>query len=91
MVFTTNTDVTTRQFLFELGDRTTNGISIYMLSGQLYCSFHQNTSGGDGKQVPVWTATTVGGEIHEVQMTNTWPTGGVSDIQTLHTNLMNKW
>jgi hypothetical protein len=165
LVFSTNTDVTTTQFLFELGARSTRGLSVYIGAGQVYCLFHQNSNGGDGAQAPIWlnspvmastsyvvslyldysnytnssgpngnigcvvngvslgtVATTsrwyastdpayigyrnsarwhnsnsngagnyFGGEIHEVQMTNTWPTGGVSDVQDLHNNLMQKW
>lgn len=164
MVFTTNNDVTTRQFLFELGDRN-RGLSIYIENGQLYCLFQQNSNGGDGAQVPVWinspvsisssnvvslylnytnytgangpngtigcvvngasagTASTTsrwyattesafigyrssarwhngnanqsgdyfGGEILEVQMTNTWPSDGVTGILNLQNALMNKW
>jgi hypothetical protein len=164
MVFATNNDVTTRQFLFELGDRN-RGLSIYIENGELYCHFHQNSNGGDGAQVPVWinspvstsssyvvslyldytnytgangpngtvgcvvngvsagTATTTsrwyatnnpaligyradarwhngnasqsgdyfGGEIMEVQMTNSWPSNGATGIMDLHNALMNKW
>ena len=165
MVFSTNTDITTTQFLFELGGRNTRGLSVYIDAGEAYCTFHQNTNGGDGAQAPVWLSSPIaattsyvvslyldytnyttasgpagkigcvvngvslgtvattsrwysttdlayigyrnaarwhnsnsngagnyfGGEIHEVQMTNTWPTNGVSDIQDLHNSLMQKW
>ena len=164
MVFTTSTDITSRQFLLELGDRD-RGLSVYIENENLYCLFHQDRSNGDGAQAPVWITSPVirsssyvvslyldysnytgasgpdgtvgcvvngvlegtvsttsrwyasaneayigyrktarwhngvsnnsgdyfGGEIHEVQMTNTWPTNGVSDIEDLQENLMIKW
>jgi hypothetical protein len=164
-VFSTNTDINSTQFLFELGGRNTRGLSVYISAGQVYCLFHQNSNGGDGAQAPVWLSSPIatstsyvvslyldysnyttptgpngnigcvvngvslgtvattsrwyattdttyigysngarwhnsnsngagnyfGGEIHEVQMTNTWPTNGVDDIQDLHNSLMQKW
>lgn len=56
--FKTSTDITSRQVIFEQGNRD-RGMNIYMLSGNLYCGFWNSTNGGDGAQAIVTRSTPI--------------------------------
>jgi hypothetical protein len=52
-------NITSRQFIYEMGSRNGRGMSIYIFAGELYCLFHANSNGGDGAQVPLWVSTPI--------------------------------
>ena len=58
VVFTTGANVTTQQYLYDQGTNA-RGMGIYLVDGNLYCLFHNNTNGGDGAQAPLFQSTPV--------------------------------
>lgn len=84
-VFTAGPDITTQQYIYDQGSNA-RGMGIYIMNGNLYCLFHNNTNGGDGAQAPVFQVIPItAGESYVVSLyldyrnytTSTGPNGTV--------------